>query len=128
VAAWGKLKDMVTVEGVIVGFNEGRGKMQDMAATLEVMLDSGEQVRASGRIDYATRRDMWLNPDKWMGRFVELQHQKDQTRVANKRFRQFLRFRPDLDRKLTRTATYSLEPRPRGRMRTIRYPGRSCRT
>jgi ATP-dependent DNA ligase len=100
VSAWIKLKQMVTEDGVIVGLNEGHGKMTRMVGTISVLMPDGKTITASGRLDYATRRRMWENQPLYMGRYVEVEYQDDEHEVASRRFRQFIRFRPDLDEQI----------------------------
>lgn len=98
---WVKMKPWDTEEGIIVGMNEGEGKQMNMVATLEVMLNSGDRVLASGRMNYDLRKRMWQDQSEYMGKYVEIGWQSDERQVAKMRHRQFIRFRPDLDAEVT---------------------------
>lgn len=76
---WIKVKPHITIEGVVMGFKPGESGFAGMVGAVifgqhdenGVLVERG---RVSG-MDMKTRLDMTNNPQKWMGRVIEIAHE-----------------------------------------------------
>lgn len=74
-----KLKPCVTYEGVVVGTYEGRKgtKNEGRFGGFNVVLPNGVVTRVGGGFNDATRAEIQLDIDSWIGRVVECEAQPD---------------------------------------------------
>lgn len=96
---WYKLKPVVTVEGVIMGFKPGENSFSGMVGAIifgqfrdGVLTERG---KVSG-FDMALRKAMTDDPDAYRNRVIEVTHE-GVTRADKFRFPRFCRFRDDKD-------------------------------
>lgn len=102
-AGWRKAKPTTSVEGVIMGFTEGKEGFAGMVGAIVfgqfndgVMTERG---RVSG-MDMRTRQSMTTHPEKWVGKVIEIAHEGvniGQSDSGRFRFPRFKRMRPDRD-------------------------------
>lgn len=100
-AGWRKAKPTISVEGVIMGFQEGKSGFAGMVgAVIFGQFDNGvltERGRVSG-MDMRTRLSMTNEPQKWVGTVIEVLHEGvsiGQTDSGRFRFPRWGRPRPD---------------------------------
>lgn len=105
---WFKLKPTHTVEGVITGFQDGKNGFSGMVGAIEfgqwdmkevggIRLSSTSKMVNRGKVsgfDMKLREDMTKNPDKYIGRVIEVTHE-GVTKDQRFRFPRFCRFRDD---------------------------------
>lgn len=72
-SSWRKLKAIATEDCRIVGFEEGENGRAGEIGAIVVELPSGVQTTASGMTD-KVRADMLADPDKYLGKIVEIAH------------------------------------------------------
>lgn len=94
-AVWNKVKAFFTVDGVVVGFEEGTGKHEGKLGRLQVEVDGVVTGVGSGFTDQE-REVIWFNRKKYIGKWVEFKAQ-EKTEDAKYRFPSFLRWRTDRD-------------------------------
>lgn len=68
---WIKMKYEETVDGVVVGFEEGVGRLSGSLGALIVDLFSGKRVRVGGGFSDSQRREIWDKLELYLGRTVE---------------------------------------------------------
>lgn len=78
---WLKIKPQKTMDCLIVGFNEGKGKYVGMLGSLEVKLpmERGRWSFATSNVSGMTDEDrayMWKNRNKLLGTIVEVEYRK----------------------------------------------------
>jgi len=88
-----KVKKMETVDGKIVGFEEGKGKCKGALGALRVKVD-GVVTSVGGGYSDAQREDFWKHRNQLVGRTMEVQYQNF-TKDGALRFPVFVKFRPD---------------------------------
>lgn len=75
-AGWTKVKPTETLDGVVMGFTEGRDSFAGMIGAMRVgqYVDGEltEVLTAGTGMDFPTRRHMTENPDQYVGRVVEI--------------------------------------------------------
>lgn len=71
VAGWYKMKPDIHEDGVVVGFVPGTNSNTGKLVGFVVRLESGEEARAVG-FTQAFMREVSADPDKFMGRYVEV--------------------------------------------------------
>jgi ATP-dependent DNA ligase len=71
--AWRKLKAIDSEDCTIVGFEDGKNGRAGEVGAIVVELPSGVKTTASGMTD-KVRKDMLDNPDKYLGKMVEIAH------------------------------------------------------
>lgn len=91
---WIKLKYEETVDGVVVGFEEGTGRLANRLGALIVDLESGKRVRVGGGFSDAQRQDIWSRQLKYLGRMVEFKA-NGKTKYGATNHAVFLTFRSD---------------------------------
>lgn len=67
-----KVKRSLHFDLLVLGVNEGAGKMAGMAGTLTLQWDGGRTIEAGG-MDYATRTEWLQNPQSIIGMIVEVE-------------------------------------------------------
>lgn len=100
-----KLKPCVTYEGVVVGTYEGRKgtKNEGRFGGFNVVLPNGAVTRVGGGFNDATRAEIQLDIDSWIGKVVECEAQPDPltsdglTEDGKMRFPVYVRTRPEGD-------------------------------
>ncbi len=98
---WLKIKPWKTVDGTIVGFENGKpgGKHEHVLGAFVVEVEgTGELVRVGGSMSDAQRLDFWNRRDELLGKMIEFKVTDDKAAVVVARFPQFVRFRPDKDK------------------------------
>ena len=68
---WIKMKYEETVDGIVVGFEEGTGRLSNNLGALIVDLPSGKRVRVGGGFSDLQRREIWDKMELYLGRTVE---------------------------------------------------------
>ncbi len=97
---WLKIKPWKTVDGRIVGFENGKagGKHEHVLGAFVVEVEgTGDIVRVGGSMSDAQRADFWARRDELQGKMIEFKVTDDKAAVVVARFPQFVRFRPDKD-------------------------------
>lgn len=102
-AGWRKAKPTTSVEGVIMGFTEGKEGFTGLVGAIVFgQFDDGvltERGRVSG-MDMRTRQSMTQHPEKWVGKVIEIAHEGVNIGQSNSdrfRFPRFKRMRSDRD-------------------------------
>lgn len=90
---WQKIKPFETIDLDIDEIVEGTGKYSGMMGSVYVM-HKGCRVKVGSGFSDELRRDIWDNPDKYLGVTIEIQYQ-DITKDNSLRFPSFKRFRHD---------------------------------
>jgi len=88
-----KLKPFKDMDGVIVGFYEGKNRHVGRLGGVEVSFN-GVVTRVGGGFSDLQREELWRDRAALVGRMVEVQYQ-DVTKDGVLRFPVFIRFRPD---------------------------------
>lgn len=101
---WLKMKPVATGDGVIEGFEEGKGKHEGRLGAVRVRFE-GELVDVGGGYTDAEREWIWANRPALIGGMLEFIYQKDTVAVA--RFPRFKRFRWDRERDVTLAASWT---------------------
>jgi DNA ligase-1 len=89
-----KVKKMETVDGKVVGFEEGKGKCKGVLGALQVEVD-GVVTSVGGGYSDAQRSDLWKHREDLIGRIVEVQYQNFTKSDHKLRFPVYVRHRPD---------------------------------
>lgn len=98
-AGWTKFKPTKSLDGVVMGFTDGKASFEGLAGAIRVgQVVDGElvEVLTCSGMDMATRRDMTDNPERWIGRVVEVAFQ-ERMPTGGYRSPQFKRLREDKD-------------------------------
>jgi ATP-dependent DNA ligase len=90
---WVKVKDLVTMDGRLIGLEEGRGRNAGRLGALLVEVE-GVVTRVGNGLDDAVRDEMWRARERLDGAWVEFTAQ-ERTRRGAYRFPVFRRFRED---------------------------------
>ncbi|OQS44843.1 ATP-dependent DNA ligase [Chromobacterium haemolyticum] len=69
---WWKIKPSETVDGVIVGVEEGEGKYLGSLGAFKVRLEDGRFTSIGSGISDEDRVAAWANPEMFIGRYVEI--------------------------------------------------------
>ena len=94
-AVWIKAKEWLSVEGIVVGFEEGTSKYKGKLGALKLKIDGVVTKAGTGYSD-ALRGSIWRNRKTYKGKMVEIKAQ-EKTKDGRFRFPVFLRFREDKD-------------------------------
>lgn len=93
---WLKMKPESEADGKIVGLNRAisiHGEPLDRVGSVDVLLEDGSTASPAG-IEHDLGRDMWLNPTKYLGRWIEFKFM-ERDRQGGYRHPSFTRFRED---------------------------------
>src|SRR5512147_139479 len=93
---WLKLKPQKTLDGRVVGFQRGTGRLHDRLGALVVQMPNGTRVKVGTGMTDAQRLAWWQSQDRLRGKWVEFAVQ-GKTTVSEARHPRFKRFRPDRD-------------------------------
>ena len=91
--SWQKLKPFDTIDLPIEEIIEGDGKFKDMAGSV-VVTHKGKPVNVGSGFSDDLRKDMWDNPEDYIGTYIEIQYQ-EVTKDNSLRFPSFKRIRRD---------------------------------
>ena len=91
--SWQKLKPFDTIDLPIEEIIEGDGKFKDMAGSV-VVIHKGKPVNIGTGFSDDLRKDMWDNPEDYIGTYIEIQYQ-EVTKDNSLRFPSFKRIRRD---------------------------------
>lgn len=95
---WLKMKPKKTSDGIIVGFQAGKGKHKGRLGALVLKIKGGKQLKVGTGFTDAQRSRIWRNRNKLLGRHAEYTHQPDKVKVSSTaRFPTFVRIRGDRD-------------------------------
>ena len=78
-SAWGKVKKVDTWDAVITGFTDGKGKYTGQIGAIEYGFRRGGRVVPAGKTSGMTdevRKDISLNPNKYLGKMIEVAGQE----------------------------------------------------
>lgn len=99
---WVKVKPTISVEGVVMGFQKGKSGFAGMVgAVIFGQHDDNGKLVERGRVsgmDMRTRLSMTHNPEKWLGKVIEVVHEGvsvGESESGRFRFPRFKRTRPD---------------------------------
>ena len=99
-----KMKPVSTEEGVIVGWYEASAKTKRAGSFggFRVLTANGSVTRVGGGYSDKLKSVINVNPDSWIGKIVECEHQPPFTNTGALRFPVFVRFRDasDVDSKI----------------------------
>lgn len=70
---WWRKVPLETLDGRIIGFEEGEKKLKGTLGAIVVQLESGIVCKAGSGFDDGLRNAIWANPDDYLGRCVELE-------------------------------------------------------
>jgi DNA ligase-1 len=93
--SWLKVKNEVTEEATITGFQIGEGKHEGRLGALKVRFPDGRETKVGTGFSDAQREDFWARRNEVLGQVVEVRLQDDPERVAVARFPVFKRLRTD---------------------------------
>lgn len=121
--SWRKLKAIASEDCEIIGFEDGKNGRSGEIGAIIVKLPSGVETTASGMTD-KVRADMLVNPDKYVGQIVEIEHNGilDSGKLRHPRFK-----RLRTDRTPVTPPKPPVKPKPQGpsraRMRNYKAMG-----
>lgn len=92
--AWMKMKEELSADVAIIGFNKGKGKYKNTLGSL-VVDHNGVIVTVAGMSD-KWRDDFWKNQTHYFERMIEVSYQEE-TENGSLRHPRFKRLRPDRD-------------------------------
>lgn len=91
---WVKRKREESVDVPIVGLEEGTGKFKGTLGKFKCVLPDGIEFTCSGKLTEEMRDHIWLNPNQYIGRIIEVVYQ-ERTPRGSLQHPNFFRFRDD---------------------------------
>lgn len=96
---WVKIKAVDTMDVRVIGRFQGkeRTKYESMLGGFHVIDGAGQEFNVGGGFTDAQRAEYWTKPEtEFVGRWMEIEFQRDTQQVAKARFPVFIRWRDDL--------------------------------
>lgn len=93
---WMKVKFEETIDGVVVGFEEGTGRNVGRLGAMVVVLENGKKVNVGNGYTDVERENFWQKRSELMGKVIEFKQQKATGTIdAVARFPVFMKVRVD---------------------------------
>jgi len=99
-SAWMKLKPNKTIDGTVIGYKAGTGRLSGTLGAVVVRLRNGKQVSVGTGFSDAARDQIWRNRSRYFGKVLEMIVEKSD--VSDARHPRFHRWRVDIDKPRTR--------------------------